>query len=385
MIKVLHVTEDHSTRNTGITAAVDALTRRMPEMIQPSIACVGDEVLPVTEHAALAVFPTRGIGRVWRFAPGSAAALARLVAEADVVHIHGLWMWVQWSAARQANRLGKPFIVTAHGMLEPWIWQRQNAFSRLKKFLYWHGIAYPAFRRASALHALTAQEAAILSGYFPGKKTVVIPHGIDLQSVDQTLAGLPQPSADEAPYFLFLGRLHPVKAIHLLIRAFARLPEKRYALRIAGPAQPKEQAYADDLYRLVADLGLGERVSFIGAVGGTEKWRLYRDAWAFCLPSFSEVIGMVNLEAGAASSPVITSFESGVSDDWERYGGLRVHPNEESILAGLQQATAWNLSERGARGTAMRSLIKSEYSWTRVGKDWANIYQQLVRGDDENV
>ena len=385
MIKVLHVTEDHSARNTGITAAVDALTRCVPETIQPSIACVGDEVLPVTEHAELAFFPTRGISRVWRFAPGSAAALARLVSETDVVHIHGLWMWVQWSAARQASRLRKPFIITPHGMLEPWIWQRQNALSRLKKFLYWHGIAYPAFRRASALHALTAQEAATLSGYFPGKKTVVIPHGIDLQSVDQTLAGLPQPDADEAPYFLFLGRLHPVKAIHLLIRAFARLPERRYMLRIAGPAQPKEQAYADDLHRLVADLGLGERVSFIGAVGGAEKWRLYRDAWAFCLPSFSEVIGMVNLEAGAASTPVLTSFESGVSDDWERYGGLRVHPTEESILAGLQQAAAWNLSERGAHGVAMRSLIMNEYSRTRVGQHWANAYQQLARGDDEHA
>ncbi len=385
MIKVLHVTEDHSTRNTGITAAVDALMRCVPETIQSSIACVGDDVLPVTEHADLAVFPTRGMGRVWRFAPGGAAPLARLVAGADVVHIHGLWMWIQWSAARQASRLRKPFIITAHGMLEPWIWQRQNALSRLKKFLYWHGIAYPAFRRASALHALTVQEAATLSGYFPGKKTVVIPHGIDLQSVDHTLAGLPQPSADEAPYFLFLGRLHPVKAIHLLIRAFARLPQTRYALRIAGPVQPKEQAYADDLHSLVADLGLGERVSFIGAVGGTEKWRQYRDAWAFCLTSFSEVIGMVNLEAGAASTPVITSFESGVSDDWERYGGLRVHPNEESILAGLQQAAAWNPAEREAHGAAMRSLIMNEYSWTRVGQDWAKSYSQLAGGDYEHV
>ena len=385
MIRVLHVTEDHSARNTGITAAVDSLTRCMPETIQPAIVCVGDDILPVTEQADLAVLPTRGMGRVWRFAAGGKAALAQLIAGADVVHIHGLWMWVQWSAARLASRLGKPFIVTAHGMLEPWIWQRQSAFPRLKKSIYWHGMAYSAFRRASAVHALTAREAATLAGYFPGKKTVVIPHGIDLQSVDQTLAGLSYSSADEPPYFLFLGRLHPVKAIHLLIRAFARLPDRRYMLRIAGPAQPKEQAYADALHRLVADLGLGERVSFIGAVGGAEKWRLYRDAWAFCNPSFSEVIGMVNLEAGAASTPVLTSFESGVSDDWERYGGLRVHPNEESLLAGLQQAAAWNLSERGAHGLAMRSLIKNEYSWSRVGRDWANAYQQLARGEHEHV
>lgn len=383
MIKVLHVTEDHSARNTGITTAVDALTRCVPEAIQPVIACVGDELLPAAAQVDLSVLPTRGVGRAWRFSPGGAALLARLVREADVVHIHGLWMWMQWSAARLASRMGKPFIVTAHGMLEPWIWQRQSVLHRLKKFFYWNGIAYPTYRRASAVHALTEQEAATLAGYFPGKRPVVIPHGIDLQSVDQALADLPPSNPGETPYFLFLGRLHPVKAIHLLIRAFARLPDRTFHLRIAGPAQPKEQAYADSLRSLVADLGLSERVSLIGPVDSAQKWRLYRDAWAFCLPSFSEVIGMVNLEAGAASTPVLTSFESGVSADWERYGGLRVHPEEESILAGLRQAAAWNLDERRERGMAMRVLINNEYSWTRVGQDWANLYRQLAKSEYE--
>ncbi len=385
MIRVLHVTEDHSARNTGITTAVDALTRYAPETIQPAIACVGDEALPAAAHVQLTVLPARGPGRVWRFAPGGGAVLARLIAEVDVVHLHGLWMWAQWSAARLASRLGKPFVVTAHGMLEPWIWQRQSGLNRLKKSLYWKGVAYPAFQRASAVHALTAQEAATLTGYFPGKTPIVIPHGIDLQSVDQSLARLPHANSNEAPYFLFLGRLHPVKAIHLLIQAFARLPDQTFHLRIAGPVQPREQAYADALRRRVADLGLDERVSFLGPVHGEEKWRLYRDAWALCNPSFSEVIGLVNLEAGAAGTPVLTSFESGVSADWERYGGLRVHPDEESILDGLQQAAVWNPVERQAHGRAMRTLIANEYSWARVGQDWAIQYQQLAQGKVEHA
>ena len=128
------------------------------------------------------------------------------------------------------------------------------------------------------------------------------------------------------------------------------------------------------------DLELTDRVSFVGPVSGVDKWRLYRDAWAFCLPSFSEVIGMVNLEAAAAGTPVITSFESGVVDAWEQYGGLRIHPDEESILAGLQQAAAWNLDERRSRGKAMRSLIEKEYSWARTGQDWAALYQRLAGG-----
>ena len=56
-----------------------------------------------------------------------------------------------------------------------------------------------------------------------------------------------------------------------------------------------------------------------------------------------------------------------------------------SILAGLQQAAAWNLDERRARGTALRALIEKEYSWARVGQNWAILYQHLARGRVEYV
>jgi glycosyltransferase involved in cell wall biosynthesis len=382
MIRVLHVTEDHSTTNTGISSAVDALTRCVPAEIRPAILCVGEETLPVRPGLELTAFPTRGLAKTWRYSAGSYAALARAVAESDVIHLHGLWMWVQWAAAREAVRQKKPFVLSAHGMLEPWIWQRQSALNRLKKYLYWNGIAYPAFRRVDLLHALTAQEARTLSGYFPdpttSQKTLLIPHGIDIGSADAALAGLPSRPAGEPPYFLFLGRLHPVKAIHLLIRAFARLPANPFVLKLAGPTQPQETAYAESLRRLAGELNLGERVVFTGAVRGSAKWQLYRDAWAFCLPSFSEVIGLVNLEAAAARTPVITSYESGVVEEWEQEGGLRVHPHEESILGGLQKALAWSASEREQRGQALRSLVERQYRWERVGKEWAEGYQRLI-------
>jgi glycosyltransferase involved in cell wall biosynthesis len=382
MIRVLHVTEDHSAANTGISSAVDALTRCVLDEIRPAILCVGEETLSVRPGVSLTAFPTRGLAKTWRYAAGSSAALARAVAESDVVHLHGLWMWVQWAAAREAARQKKPFVLSSHGMLEPWIWQRQSALNRLKKYLYWNGIAYPAFRRAALIHALTAQEARTLNGYFPGQKTLLIPHGIDLDAADAALAGLPPQKKGEPPYFLFLGRLHPVKAIHLLLRAFARLPANPLVLKLAGPTQPQEAAYAESLRQLAAELNLGERVVFTGPVQGPAKWQLYRDAWAFCLPSFSEVIGLVNLEAAAARTPVITSYESGVVEEWDQEGGLRVRPHEDSILEGLQKALAWSPAEREGRGRALRALVERQYRWERVGMEWAAGYQGLTGADN---
>jgi len=79
---------------------------------------------------------------------------------------------------------------------------------------------------------------------------------------------------------------------------------------------------------------------------------------------------------------VITSYESGVVEDWETCGGLRVHPDEESILAGLQQAQAWSFAERSSRGKTLRALVESRYSWQQVGQQWAAIYQRLSGGSE---
>jgi glycosyltransferase involved in cell wall biosynthesis len=174
-----------------------------------------------------------------------------------------------------------------------------------------------------------------------------------------------------------MGRLHPGKAIHLLIRAFARLPEKRFVLKIAGPTQTREQAYANSLFALVAELGLEQRVIFTGAVQGTAKWQLYRDAWAFCLPSFTEAIGLVNLEAAAAGTPVITTYETGIIEEWDQSGGIRIHPTEESIYAGLNQAIQWTPDEQHERGKALRTLIEKYYAWDQIGQTWATAYQSL--------
>jgi|GEM_PF-566093 len=387
MIRVLHVTEDHSPVNTGITSALDALTRCVPESIQPAIVCVGTDAIAARPGVALHTLPTSGLAAKWRYSPGSEKELARLVAETDVVHVHGLWMWPQWAAARLAARLAKALVVTSHGFLQPWQWQRQNWLHRLKKNIYWYGLAFPAFRQAALIHALTPREAGVLAAFFPGAPLRVIPHGIDQAAADQVLAGLPPktPNSGNAPYFLFLGRLHPGKGIHLLIRAFARLPQTPFILKIAGPTQQREQAYADSIHRLVSELGLTDRVIFTGAVSGAAKWQLYRDAWAFCLPSFSEVIGLVNLEAAAAGTPVITSYETGIAADWQRSGGILLHPEEETIYAALCQAAAWAQAERQARGAALRALVQQQYSWARVGQQWQDVYSELVANHPDGV
>ncbi len=378
MIRVLHVTENHSPTNTGITSALDALTRCVPDAIQPSIACVGEGAIAVRPGVALHSFPTGGMAATWRFSAGASKELGRLIEGTDIVHVHGLWMWPQWAAARLAARLGKPLVVTSHGMLQPWMWARQSWPHRLKKTIYWHGLAYPAFRHAALIHAVTPREAGVLAEFFPGHTPRVIPHGIDMAAADQILGGLMPKESGQPPYFLFVGRQHPGKGIDLLIRAFARLPKSDFVLKITGPVQTREQAYADAVHQLAGELGLEKKVIFTGEVSGTAKWQLYRDAWAFFLPSYSEVIGLVNLEAATAGTPVITSYETGIAEEWERCGGILLHPDEETVYTALRQAMAWTMEDRDRRGKQLRALVKEQYSWERIGQQWQEIYNELM-------
>jgi glycosyltransferase involved in cell wall biosynthesis len=376
--RILYVTEDHSVDNTGVTRALDALARQLAGSFSAEILAVGPQAVDAPPGVELFLLRSEGIWRTWRMAAGQSHLLRAFIGRTDVVHLHGVWMWPQWAAAREARRQGVPFILTAHGMLEAWTWERQSWPHRLKKTLYWRGLAYPAFKHAALIHALTPNEAVTLRGYFPHAQIVTIPNGVALEEIDRILAELPPSDPAEPPYFLFLGRLHPKKGIHLLIQALAQLPQQEFQLKIAGPSQPREAAYAASLPRLAQELGLGERVHFLDRVEGADKWRLYRDAHAFCLPTFSEGMPLVNLEAAACGTPVLTTPASGVLSSWERGGGVLVEPQVVSLLSGLSQAAGWSRHERDCRGAQLRRLVEMEYSWSAVLPRWVEVYEQMI-------
>ena len=378
MITILHATEDHSPRNTGITSAVDTLVRQLIPVVRQEIVCVGPDTIKVPDEVAFHAFETRGLGAIWRMAPGQYPRLQEHIARANVVHLHGLWMWIQWASAREAQKLSIPFVVTPHGMLAPWIWERQIWPHQLKKHLYWHGIAYPTFRHASVIHAITPQEANHLSGYFPGQRLEVIPHGLDVASIDIILSKLICEPAYEKPYILFLGRLSSVKGIDLLIQSFASLPGMNFKLKIAGPVLEREKKYTESLHKFVEQSGLQQRVEFLGPVQGEEKWRLYRQAWVVCQPSFSEVLSMVNLEAATCQTPVITTQNTGIVESWGKEGGILTQAEVPALTTALCQAASWSAVERDERGKSLRALVERTYSWRVISPQWISLYQGLA-------
>ncbi len=375
MTHVLHVSEDHSVRNTGITTVVDAVLRNLPQ-IQQSLLCTDPETISIPQAVRTIRLTPGRIGRPWRYPGSGRQALRAAVQEADLVHLHGIWMWVQWAAAREAQAQKRPAVLTVHGMLEPWMWNYQGLLGKWKKDLYWNRIARPAFCKAALLHAITPLEAEHLHAFFPGVRIEIIPHGLNLAEIDRQGTGREAGPSFGEPYILFMGRLHPKKGLELLLSAFSTIQNKQVKLKIAGPAQDRQLPYLQLLKEQVRQLDLTGRVEFLGRVDGDEKWKLYREAWAFCLPSYSEVIGMVNLEAAACRTPVLASTECGLVQGWDRAGGAVFALEQDALSAALNQAASWSESERCSRGASLRRLVESYYNWDVIAPQWLSLYQE---------
>ncbi|MFI5331646.1 MAG: glycosyltransferase [Desulfobaccales bacterium] len=379
MSHIFHITDD-ITPISGVTGVITQLSRYLTGKgwTTTILAPEGQgNLLPA--DGTLITFPLAA-GGVWRFPKGFTFYLQQHAqSRGQGFHLHGVWMGFQWLAARVASRTEVPALLSPHDMLNSWHF-RQRGFKELRKLIYWRALAYPAFRHISVIHAVTPRERDELSPWFPGQRLEVIPNAIDLEEIARLRSSPPDdsPSLPDEPYLLFVGRLCPQKGIELLITAFAKViqsTQRKFRLLIVGP--DSDPPYSALLRSLVRLLKIEKQVSFLGPVVGAQKVSLYRHAWAFCAPSQTEAMGLVNLEAAALELPVVTTHETGLCG-WEEGGGVLVHPQVEELSRALEQVFSWSESERQDRGQKLRQLVERRYSWQAVGPQWLELYAGLT-------
>ena len=139
--------------------------------------------------------------------------------------------------------------------------------------------------------------------------------------------------AEDRPWrgrLLYAGRLHPDKGIHDAVRALAALPGM--TLEFAGTWDPREERA---LAALVAELGLGDRVTLLGQLGREAVRERYRDADALLFPArWNEPWGLVPLEAMACGCPVVATARGGAAEYLaDRDNALVVPAEDPAALA----------------------------------------------------
>ncbi|MEM5565625.1 glycosyltransferase [Psychroserpens sp. AS72] len=360
-MNVIHVLEDFSFQSGGIrTVVLDLHTRLLNNNINSKILTTriedGDQAIKV-----------EGETTPWRYSKNLKSTLKSLNSknEISLIHIHGVWMYPQYATAKFAKQNNIPFLITCHGMYEPWLWSQGT----LKKKLYFNLVVKSAFSKANYLHAITHNEANELKALFPNTPTVEIPNLIDSElAIEDSYNG-------EEKYVLYVGRLDSKKGIDLLIKAFSNLNPKGFKLKIAGNFSD----YKLELDQLVVSLGIENKVEFLGLITGEEKIVYFKNAYVFVAPSHSEVVGMVNLEAAIYKTPVITTFQTGLKKEWSNNGGILVNPNVEEIESALKTALNWTLEQRNENGLKLHNFVLKSYSWQYRFDDWVKLYQNMLK------
>jgi glycosyltransferase involved in cell wall biosynthesis len=378
-MNILFITEDHSIKNYGVTTVVAQLVNEIANRdngIRIIIAAIGrDSVQQLGAVAMELIHPAR-IGAFWRWSPGLMGRLNNIVTRhhIDLIHIHGVWTAIQFAALMIARHRKISCIVSSHAMLEPWYWNKQSLFNKYKKVMYFNFFLRRVIAENVMFHAITPIEKDNLRKLLPRQKIFVIPNAISLdkQNAYDNVAKLAPPEK----IFLFLGRLHPVKGVDLLVNAFYRANlGHEWKLILAGPESVPH--YVEKIKATVLKLGLSNSVEFTGPIFGVEKQELIQKTWTVVFPSYCEVVGMVNLEAAACRVPSITTFETGLLD-WEEGGGMLIHPNVDELTDSLLNASRWRLSERLCRGNKSFELVANKYSWKTVTPKWETLYSSVI-------
>lgn len=232
-------------------------------------------------------------------------------------------------------------------------------------------------RRVIAVSEATRRDIIRLYGC-PPERVVAVPNGIGDEMrplpLDEVVAfrreqGLPE------EFLLFLGTLQPRKNLETLLRAYATITnEVDWPLVVAGGTGWQY----DRIFQLVRQLGLVERVRFVGYVVGEQLPLWYNAAKAFVYPSLYEGFGLPVLEAMACGTPVIASNTSSLP---EVVGdaGLLVDPRSVRGLASTMLAVARDGDLRQQLGQRGRERARA-FSWTRTAELTVEVYRQALRG-----
>lgn len=255
-------------------------------------------------------------GHIDEFSEG----LATHCGPADIIHSHH---WMSGVAALPVARAwGVPHVQSFHSVAAP-PGSPLSAGEPPESPRRVPGEALVA-RESQAVVAISAAEAQTVIDRCgaDAERVQIVSPGVDRELFhpllpDEPRWGWPAGNPERWPsgYVLVAARLEPLKGPDLAIQALANLdPEIRPHLVVAGDASAAFASYERELHAMVAESGLADQVTFLGAQPRPELARLLRGARVVLVPSHSETFGLIALEAAASGTPVIAASAGGLRE-----------------------------------------------------------------------
>ena len=370
-VRAVHVVPNIAEEASGHSYSVVRLCQTLIELGE----AIRLAVLDVGPHSSrppfVEAFPLGFGPRRLGFSPKmrrwlSAAASSGQV---DIIHSHSLWMmpavYPGWATRATKSHL----VISPRGTLSKWA---LSVSAQIKR-IFWPLVQRPALRHATCFHATCESEFEDIRRAGFAQPVCIIPNGIDVPKLEKR-------APDGRRKLLFLGRIHPIKGVDLLLHAWRavgpRFPD--WELLVAGP---DDRGYLPRMKALAAELNL-QRVAFCGPLYGEEKLRAYREAELYVLPTHSENFGMTVVEALAAGTPAIVTRGAPWSGLEQHGAGWWIEIGVDPLVACLDDALSKRQEELIYRGISGREWMLREFAWERVGAMMDQTYRWLL-GDGE--
>jgi len=306
------------------------------------------------------------------WAPALGRALKNEIGYFDALHLHSVFLWPTWAAARAARKAGVPYVLSPRGMLVRDLIGRR---SWLAKSAWMKMIEISNVQQAAAVHLTSRLEAAELQRFgWRLPRVAVIPNGVDEPvPCDGEIPADVKTIAAEQPLVLFLGRISWKKGLDRLLRAFASTRAAKLA--IVGT---DDEGLCPRLAKLAAGLRISDRIRILPrTIIGSEKEHLFAAARVFVLTSYSENFGNTVLEAMRRRVPVVVTPEVGAADIVRESGGGLVVPGDPIPLGAAICRLTSDVDLARSMGEAGQRHAIAHYSWTSIAVRMEALYGSL--------
>lgn len=372
--RLLLVTAHSSRAGGGVSVAVRDLARIMAPEFDVRVLALADgptraEDEPEWKGIDVVTFGIIGFKR-YGFSPG--LLLALMQTRCAVVHVHGLWKFhcLAVLLLRLTRRI--PYLVTPHGMLEPWIVARSPRQKRIIARVYQDRF----LRTAAAIHVLTPQEGQDVAAAIGPARSVVIPNFVEPVKREQPRPEWWEAAFDGRDIYLFLGRIHSKKGCLELCEAWERLNatdgafRDRSALIFCG--------VVDDIPTFDSRVReLSNRFGNVRSVGpqyGEAKHRSFSAATFFCLPSKSEGLPLAVIEAWSFGVPVIMTPQCNLPIGFEEGAAIRTGVDATSIAVSIAAVSELPAACREKMAQAAINLVRGHFSTSFAKQAYCKLY-----------
>ena len=296
--------------------------------------------------------------------------IAKLVKNADVIHLTSFWTLLNAYVYIFCKLFSKNYVICPAGALI--IFGR----SRTIKYIYYQIIGKYIIKDCSAIISITKKEKKeFIERNIPLSKIFNIPNGIDFNiNESKRISYLNNFNfKKKKPYILFVGRLHFIKGPDLLLKAFISIADKipYHNLIFAGGDHGMEK----ELKKQAKNSRFAERIHFIGFINGLDKDNLYKNADLLVIPSRSEAMSLVVLEAALHGLESIFTDQCGLNELSKRNLGKCVKVDSNAISNSILKHLK---SNKKIKNLELIDYVSNNFNWDKISYKYIKVFKKFV-------